>query len=324
MPHRRRATWRDRARARRLGPQALLAGPVALLATAAAVGVGVAAGESGSEDERDRLVAASSLSLGLTGLDLPGQDDEVLTRPWVDPVGAGSRDVLSRSLDRAATEAAGTAATAQDGPAGRLATVLDAAATRRAVAAADQRVWATAPLNLWTSPASSARQRGVLDEGTRVLLTGRSLRGREEVVIGGRASWVTVGYLTEDKPSTGPAAGVGGECTNGSSVPTGVSAGVVAVHRAVCARWPEITSYGTFRADGEHSQGLAIDVMVSGDLGWEVAEYVRANYAALDVEYVIYAQHIWSVDRASEGWRAMEDRGSATANHYDHVHVTTY
>jgi hypothetical protein len=27
--------------------------------------------------------------------------------------------------------------------------------------------------------------------------------------------------------------------------------------------------------------------------------------------------------RASEGWRYMEDRGSTTANHYDHVHVST-
>jgi hypothetical protein len=25
--------------------------------------------------------------------------------------------------------------------------------------------------------------------------------------------------------------------------------------------------------------------------------------------------------RAGEGWRAMPDRGSATANHYDHVHI---
>jgi hypothetical protein len=38
----------------------------------------------------------------------------------------------------------------------------------------------------------------------------------------------------------------------------------------------------------------------------------------------MYSQRIWSVERSSEGWRYVEDRGSATANHYDHVHVTTY
>ena len=64
--------------------------------------------------------------------------------------------------------------------------------------------------------------------------------------------------------------------------------------------------------------------MVSVAAGWEVAEYVRANHAALGVSYVIYSQKIWSVQRSGEGWRGMSNRGSATANHYDHVHVTTY
>jgi len=96
------------------------------------------------------------------------------------------------------------------------------------------------------------------------------------------------------------------------------------VHEAVCAAFPELTSYGTYRADGEHAQGLAIDIMVSGSRGWEVAEFVRANYSELGVNYIMYSQRIWSVDRASEGWRYVEDRGSVTANHYDHVHVTTY
>jgi hypothetical protein len=96
------------------------------------------------------------------------------------------------------------------------------------------------------------------------------------------------------------------------------------VHEAVCAAFPDITSYGTYRSDGEHSMGIAIDIMVSGDRGWQVAEFVRAHYAELGVSYVIYSQRIWSVDRAGEGWRYMSDRGSTTANHYDHVHVTTY
>ena len=107
-------------------------------------------------------------------------------------------------------------------------------------------------------------------------------------------------------------------------MPSGVSPNIVAVHEAVCASFPEITTYGTFRGDGEHAQGIAVDIMVSGDRGWQVAEFVRAHYDELGVQYVIYSQHIWSVDRASEGWRPMEDRGSTTANHYDHVHVTTY
>ena len=64
--------------------------------------------------------------------------------------------------------------------------------------------------------------------------------------------------------------------------------------------------------------------MVSGETGLGIAEFLRANYSALGIEYIIYSQKIWSVERGGEGWRGMSDRGSTTANHYDHVHVTVY
>ena len=54
-----------------------------------------------------------------------------------------------------------------------------------------------------------------------------------------------------------------------------------------------------------------------------LAAWLRANYASLGITEIIYQQRIWTTQRASEGWRAMEDRGSATANHYDHIHVLT-
>ena len=40
---------------------------------------------------------------------------------------------------------------------------------------------------------------------------------------------------------------------------------------------------------------------------------MRAHYAELGVNYIIYSQQIWSVDRGGEGWRDMADRGSTTA-----------
>ena len=147
-----------------------------------------------------------------------------------------------------------------------------------------------------------------------------------EGVVDGKARWVTQGYLQEEKPETGPAAAsANASCTNGTSVPAGVSPNIAAVHRAVCAQFPSITSYGTFRSGGgDHGRGLAVDIMVSGELGWQVAEFVRANAGQLGVSYAIYSQRIWSVERGGEGWRPMSDRGSATANHYDHVHVSTF
>ena len=151
-----------------------------------------------------------------------------------------------------------------------------------------------------------------------------------EVVVNGRSRWVTAGYLAAEKPkpekekaasASGPS--LGGQCSNGSSIDAG-HASLYDIHDVVCANWPQITSYGTWRGDGEHGEGRAIDIMTSGSTGWEVAEFLRANYSSLGIEYIIYSQKIWSVERSGEGWRGMSDRGSTTANHYDHVHVTVY
>lgn len=196
-------------------------------------------------------------------------------------------------------------------------------ATNVAVRTADTRLWTTEELNLWSDATGQAVQLGVLDAGKKVLATGREQADRAEIVVDGESRWVSADYLADEKPRPGVEA-LGGSCTNGTSVPSGVSPNIVKVHQAVCAAFPEIGSYGTFRGDGEHSQGLAVDIMVSGSLGWEIAEFIRANYSELGVSYLIYSQKIWSVERGGEGWRGMSDRGSTTANHYDHVHVTTY
>jgi len=196
---------------------------------------------------------------------------------------------------------------------------LEQAATEKAIRKAHVRLWTTAPLNLWDSADKKAKLLGEIAAGKRVLVTGRRDNGRAEIVLEEKARWVTAEYLSKEKPF-----GLGAPCTNGTSVPSGVSPNIVKVHAAVCGAFPEISIYGTFRGDGEHAQGIAVDIMVSGDRGWQVANFVRENYAVLGVSYVIYSQHIWSLDRAGEGWRPMSDRGSATANHYDHVHVTTF
>jgi hypothetical protein len=118
----------------------------------------------------------------------------------------------------------------------------------------------------------------------------------------------------------------GGPCPSGSSMESGILSQAVALHRAVCAAFPQITEYGGYRGDGEHSDGHAIDVMVYGDsgTGQAVAEWLRAHAGTLHIDDIIWAQHIWTTQRSSEGWRSMPDRGSVTANHYDHVHVRVF
>lgn len=77
---------------------------------------------------------------------------------------------------------------------------------------------------------------------------------------------------------------------------------------------------------GGHPSGLALDFMIDdipngSDVGQRLADYLEANAATLGVDYIIWEQHWWSADNPEAGWRAMEDRGSISANHYDHVHL---
>ena len=75
-----------------------------------------------------------------------------------------------------------------------------------------------------------------------------------------------------------------------------------------------------------HPAGLAADFMVPLNSagraqGDRLAAYAQAHASELGIDYIIWYQRIWSVARASEGWRPMEDRGSDTENHRDHVHI---
>lgn len=97
------------------------------------------------------------------------------------------------------------------------------------------------------------------------------------------------------------------------------------VRTRVNAQFKPTAIYGTRPGDpGDHGTGLALDVMVpnSGVLGDTVATWARLNAPKLQVNYVIWRQHIWAPYRDGEGWRPMADRGSVTANHYDHVHIS--
>lgn len=73
-----------------------------------------------------------------------------------------------------------------------------------------------------------------------------------------------------------------------------------------------------------HPVGLALDFMTEKDMakGQSLADYARANASAYGITEVIWNQKIWTVARAAENWRAMPNRGSDTANHKDHVHVS--
>jgi hypothetical protein len=194
--------------------------------------------------------------------------------------------------------------------------------------------WTTTRLNVWTEPREQGKLLTVLDRAVKVRFTGE-MRGQwAQIKHQDRLAWVRATYLAKSKPkpqattrSGGGAvsSGVSGApCPDGSAVESGLQANAVKVYRAVCAAYPAVSSWGGRRGSGDHGAGRALDIMCSGSLGNSIAEYVRRNASRLGVSEVIWAQRIWTVERSSEGWRPMEDRGSSTANHYDHVHVSVY
>jgi len=73
-----------------------------------------------------------------------------------------------------------------------------------------------------------------------------------------------------------------------------------------------------------HQKGLAIDFMLTqgaeSALGWTIAKYAAAHAGELNINHIIFEQRIWTPRNPT--WRMMENRGSATANHMDHVHIS--
>jgi hypothetical protein len=189
--------------------------------------------------------------------------------------------------------------------------------------------YATTELNVRTKPQDDAHVVGVVSTGTKLSVTSKVTDGFRYVSYHHKGRWVKDEYLSDKKPASGSAGGGGisaAPCPSGSSMESGLTPDAIRVHRALCHRYPQISSFlGRRSSSGYHGQGRAVDNMISDStIGWEIAKWVRANAKELGAMEVIYRQHIWTVQRSSEGWRSMSDRGSPTANHMDHVHVSVY
>lgn len=191
--------------------------------------------------------------------------------------------------------------------------------------------YATANLNIWNAATGTANS-GEIPRGSAVAVTGKVSGGRAEIVHNGAVRWVTASYLSITAPG-----GAGGSSDSGGSLNKGHSSGLdqttattKKVIRHIWATQPAIkTMYGWRRgATPDHPSGRAVDVMLpnyksNNALGWQIAQYYRANAREFGITYIIFDQKIWSVARNSQGWRSMASRGSDAANHKDHVHINT-
>lgn len=200
--------------------------------------------------------------------------------------------------------------------------------------------YSTANLKLRQVPTDQSKTVATLAVGQEIKITAETSGVYRQVIHQGKAAWVTAKYLTATKPAAKPAGTTGGSapatssitgnitlapCAAGSRVESGLRANTIKLYRSVCATFPQITSYGGVRADSMpyHPSGRALDIMLpsisQNALGWQIARWVVANASSFNVDHVIFDQQIWV---KGMGWRGMENRGSATANHRDHVHVT--
>jgi uncharacterized protein YraI len=197
------------------------------------------------------------------------------------------------------------------------------------VAAVVGQLWATTDVNIRSGPSAGDDRIGSLKAITQASVTGVTKSGWTQVVTDGRTGWVRSIYLSTSKPKPQAKAASPGlsaaPCSISSDIESHLTSNARSVYRAVCAAFGDtVSAFGGYRAgdSGDHGSGRAVDIMVSGDPGWDIAHYVQAHARALNVTYVIYQQHIWLAGHPTSQWKLMEDRGSRTANHFDHVHVS--
>jgi hypothetical protein len=115
----------------------------------------------------------------------------------------------------------------------------------------------------------------------------------------------------------------------------GLTARTVTMRNMVLQSFPMPYSYGCLRPGdpGDHGSGRACDFMMSSngnvpteealERGNRLAQWAITNGNRLGVMYIIWQQRYYDV-RTGAGWKLMSNRGSNTANHIDHVHISMF
>ncbi|MFT3969114.1 MAG: hypothetical protein QM695_02265 [Micropruina sp.] len=187
-------------------------------------------------------------------------------------------------------------------------------------------------VNIRATSAADGTVVGVARQKTLLSITGKTANSRTQVIFDGAARWAYTAYLSKTKPGSSDK-----DDDLGSASLNKTHAHVKAIVRLIRAEFPAITTMYGWRAgsaySSDHPNGLALDIMIpkystaSGKaLGNTIARYLQDDYKNLHVHYLIWRQRSWNVERSIKvtSWKKMADRGGATANHYDHVHVSVY
>lgn len=255
-----------------------------------------------------RVAFAALLILGTTAMACSTETEDGLRRR----PGVGPRPDGSDSEEVTPTQEPAASGSTQGGPSG---------------VAAGATLQTTTDLNLRAGPSTSDAIVATMPMGSTVtVIAVPATNGFLEVRYAALSGWAFAEYLTAPASAPPPA---------GSGAAPAVSIGGPAVEPHVqgfanvaCRDVGCPFEVGTYNGH-QPSANLAIDMMMSiagtvpadgGAHGTKMADYGITNADAHRVEYVIWRQRINTRD--GRGWRFMEDRGSITQNHYDHVHVS--
>ena len=187
-------------------------------------------------------------------------------------------------------------------------------------------LFAVKDLTIFANSDRESAKLATVEKGDTVDVTGETKDGWTQVIHKDLPRWVVTTSVAKQMPKPPPPPEPtlsDAPCAAGAGPESGLQPDTIKVYRAVCAEFPEVTTYGGTGGGGEHATGQALDIMISSDTGTALAEFLMKNRAELGIEYLIWRQQIWR-PATSSAWRPMSDRGSPTANHFDHVHVTTY
>ncbi|WP_176968890.1 hypothetical protein [Amycolatopsis xylanica] len=84
---------------------------------------------------------------------------------------------------------------------------------------------------------------------------------------------------------------------------------------------------------GEHGEGRALDFWMDADkpseyqVGWNLANFMRANAGSYGVQTVIWNDKVWLSSQPNLGWQDYDEIGNCgnsgkTCKHNDHVHIS--
>lgn len=170
---------------------------------------------------------------------------------------------------------------------------------------------------------AASDQVATLAAAEAVRTTGTTKNDFTQIIWDGATKWVATIALSTTKPSADGFIDLGSSSLN-KLEPNGKAAVI-----ALRAAFPQIKTIYGWRASSayssDHPNGRATDNMIPDykkdeALGDAVAAWVIAHGKELHITYLIWRQSSYTISRGT--WKKMADRGSDTANHMNHVHIS--